>query len=158
MRIAADGFDVEVPEGWEVRISRPTEKLEGGVSKPVLHAATFPLPEGRGDYGSGAVEMMGTNDVFVSLLEFGDEAVDSALFRPGPMPRTIDPQKFRTNGMQRWIPGQSAYQHYFTESGRAYCLYVVLGDHSRRVALSATVRQLLRSIRLQPRGGGFRPI
>ncbi len=150
MRIASEGFEVVVPEGWEVRISRQTENLHEGTSTPVLHAATFALPEERGDYGSGAVEIMGPDDVFVSLMEFGDEAVNSALFAPGELPRRIDPQAFRTNGLQRWIPGQSAYQKFFTEGDRAFVLYVVLGDHSRRVALAKTVQRLLLSIRLEP--------
>jgi len=150
VRLEAEGFDVVVPDGWEVRISRQTENLEGGTSTPVLHAATFPLPEERGDYGSGCVEIMGNEDVFISLLEFGDEAVNSALFPAGELPRRIDPQAFRTNGMQRWMPGQSAYQQFFTEGDRAFVLYVVLGDHSRRVTLARTAQQLLLSIRLEP--------
>jgi hypothetical protein len=150
MRLDSEGFEVVVPPGWEVRVRHQTENLDGGASAPVLHAATFILPEERGDYGSGCVEIMGPEDVFVSLLEFGDEAVHSALFPPGEMPRSIDPQAFRTNGMQRWMPGQSAYQKFFTEGDRAYCLYVVIGDHSRRVALARTVRSLLLSIRLRP--------
>ena len=35
----------------------------------VLHAASFALPAERGDYGSGAVEVMGGSDVLVCLLE-----------------------------------------------------------------------------------------
>ena len=149
MRLDAEGFDVVVPSGWEVRIRHATEELHGGTSTPVLHAATFPLPQERGDYGSGCVEIMGPEDVFVSLLEFGDEAVHSALFAPGDLPRSIDPQAFRTNGMQRWMPGQSAYQKFFTTGDRAFCLYVVLGDHSQRVTLAKTVQTLLLSIRLR---------
>ena len=150
MKLEAEGFEVVVPEGWEIRISHKTEDLHGGASKPVLHAATFALPEERGDYGSGCVEIMGPDDVFVSVLEFGDEAVHSALFPEGRLPRSIDPQKFRTNGMQRWMPGQSAYQAFFTEGDRAFCLYVVIGDHSQRVALAKTAQTLLLSIRLAP--------
>ena len=156
MKLSAEGFDVDIPTGWEVRISRPTENLLGGSSRPVLHAATFPLPEERGDYGSGAVEIMDDTDVFISLLEFGVEAIDSELYPPGSLPRSIDPQKFRTNGLQRWIPGQSAYQQFFTDDGRAFCLYVVLGDHSKRVALAGKVSELLETIRLRPAGGGLR--
>lgn len=152
MKLDAEGFEVVVPNGWEVRIGRPTAELHGGTATPVLHAATFALPEERGDYGSGAVEIMGPDDVFVSLLEFGSEAVGSALFPSGTLPRSIDPQAFRTNGMQRWIAGQSAFQTFFTEGNRAFCLYVVLGDHSRRVTLAKTVQSLLLSIRLRPIG------
>jgi hypothetical protein len=150
MRLQAEGFEIVAPAGWEVRISHQRDDLHGGRSTPVVHAATFPLPEERGDYGSGCVEIMGQDDVFVSLLEFGDEAVHSALFPKGTMPRSVDPQKFRTNGLQRWIAGQSAYQAFFTEGDRAFCLYIVLGDHSRRVALAERVRGLLLSIRLEP--------
>lgn len=150
MKLEAEGFDVVVPDGWEVRISHQTENLHGGTSAPVLHAATFPLPEARGDYGSGAVEIMGPDDVFVSLLEFGSEAVHSALFPEDQLPRSIDPQAFRTNGLQRWISGQSAYQKFFTEGDRAFVLYVVLGDHSKRVTLAKAVQALLLSIRLEP--------
>ena len=36
----------------------------------VVHAATFPLPRERGDYGDGAVQRMSDTDVFVALVEF----------------------------------------------------------------------------------------
>ena len=53
----------------------------------VLHAGTFPLPRDRGDYGSGAVDVMGPDDVFVSLLEQGPDAVGTRLYRRKGLPR-----------------------------------------------------------------------
>jgi hypothetical protein len=119
------------------------------VSKPVLHAATFPLPEGRGDFGSRAVEVMGPQDVFISLLEYGDEAVNSALFSPGELPHRIDPERFGTNRLQRWIPNQAGYQDFFTQDGRAFCLYIVIGNYSNREPAARQASQLLAALKIE---------
>ena len=57
-----------------------------------VHAATFPLPPVRGDYGSGAVEIMGPDDVFVSLLEFGPSSAGSPLFAQVGLVLPLDPE------------------------------------------------------------------
>lgn len=152
MIVGGHGIEVDAPPGWEVRITKREDDLQGGAAYPVMHAATFPLPEERGDYGSGAVELMAPDDVFVSLLEFGPEAVDSALFPAGELPRQIDPVEFRSNGMQRWIAGQSAYQRFATDQGRAFCLYIVIGSHLDRVALARRAQVLVQTIRVEPAG------
>ena len=36
--------------------------------------------------------------------------------------------------MPRDVVGRSASQHFFSEGGRAFCLFTVLGSHSRRMA------------------------
>ena len=154
------GFEVALPERWEARIYQ-LDTLEaatsGGVDLPVIHAGTFELPEERGDYGSGAVELMGKEDVFLALIEFEPDLAASALFAPSGMPRTLEPDEFRTNGMQRWIAGQSAYQAFFNEAGRAFCLYVVIGSHLRRQQLAAEAERMLsRIVIVDPRPGGIR--
>jgi len=145
------GMEVALPEGWEARIYR-LETLEaatsGGSDQPVLHAANFPLPEERGDYGSGAVETMTSENVFVALLEFEPELASTALYAPHGMPRSLNPDDFRNNGMQRWIPGQAAYQAFFNEDGRAFCLYIVIGSYRQRQALAKEAERLVRSIRI----------
>ncbi len=145
------GIEVTLPAGWEARIYQ-LETLEastsGGFDLPVLHAATFPLPEARGDYGSGAVELMGKEDVFVALLEFDPELTATALYEPRGIPRSLDPDDFRTNGMQRWIPGQAAFQAFFNEADRAFCLYIVIGSYLRRLDLVPEAEKLVRRIRL----------
>ena len=145
------GMEVALPDGWEARIYR-LQTIEaatgGGSDQPVLHAANFPLPEARGDYGSGAVETMTSDNVFVALLEFEPELATTALYAPVGMPRALDPADFRNNGMQRWIPGQAAYQAFFNEDGRAFCLYIVIGSYRRRHALAAEAEKLIRTIRI----------
>ena len=145
------GMEVTLPEEWEARIYQlETEEAlsGGGADLPVLHAANFPLPEERGDYGSGAVELMTNDNIFIALLEFEPALAETALYAPRGMPRSLDPDEFRTNGMQRWIPGQAAFQAFFNEDGRAFCLYIVLGSYLRREVLAAQAERLVRSIRI----------
>ena len=144
-------MEVTLPGGWEARIFQlQTDEAaqSGGSDQPVLHAANFPLPEERGDYGSGAVEMMTKENVFVALLEFDSSLATSALYAPRGIPRTLDADDFRTNGLQRWMPGQAAYQAFFNEAGRAFCLYIVIGSYLRRRELAAAAEQIVRRIRI----------
>ncbi|MFZ0041563.1 MAG: hypothetical protein WAK93_09670, partial [Solirubrobacteraceae bacterium] len=64
MRIAGHGVSVNVPSGWEGRI---TQRRGGG---PVMHVATFALRGSDGDYGAAATGRMRAGDAFVALLEF----------------------------------------------------------------------------------------
>lgn len=151
MKLESHNLEVLVPEGWEARIYQ-LDTIEaatsGGADLPVVHAANFALPEDRGDYGSGAVEIMGSSDVFVSLLEFEAALATEPLYARTNMPRFLDPDDFRSNGMQRWVQGQAAYQAFFNEQGRAFCLYIVIGSHLRRAALAKEAEKLLLHIRI----------
>jgi hypothetical protein len=142
----AYGLTVAPPRGWDVRISRRPSGPHGERSRPVLHACTRPLPEDRGDYGSGAVELLSADDVFVSLLEFGPESVGTALFARRGLPRPLPLNSFSPKRLQRTLPNQSGLQIFFTDNDRAFCLYVVFGSHSRRVALAPRAESLVDSL------------
>jgi hypothetical protein len=146
-QITAHGLAVAPPSGWEAVIYR---RLEAGAERtfPVLHAATVPLPIQRGDYGSGLVEMLQPDDVFVSLLEFGPEAAGSALFQATGLPG-LTPDMYRLKQLQRVIPGQAGVQRFFTEAGRGFCLYSVIGSYANRMVLCARANQLIGSIHIQ---------
>ena len=65
-RLDAHGVSIHVPAGWEAELSiQPDPSTLDPAADPqpaplmVLHAANFSLPAERGDYGSGAVEIMG---------------------------------------------------------------------------------------------------
>jgi len=164
--IAAHGIDVTLPAGWDGLITlrddgAPTEAFSSsGVavaplrSHPVVHLANFGLPAERGDFGSGAVELMGDRDVFVVLFEYEPDATSTALFRSQGFPRQLDVRDFEPATLRRAIAGQSAHQVFFQESGRAFCLYVVLGAHARRAALVPIVNRVLASVRIDPPAGG----
>lgn len=150
--ISMDGVTLDVPPRWEARISRSAPDPGTGDSFPVAHAATIPLPSQRGDYGSNVVERLGPEDIFVSLVEFGPESVDTPLFpRVADIPASIDPAQFGPRQLQRVIPGQAGKQLFFTYGDRAFCLYVVLGSYARRAALATTLTSLLSQLSIEPR-------
>jgi hypothetical protein len=150
VKLDAHGISVEAPDGWEVRITRRVAEGHDPQShrRPVLHAATVPLPAVRGDFGGGVTATLGSDDVFVSLFEHDPAACGTKLFadRGFPVPVLAD---FAPNRLQRSIPGQAGGQWFFQVGGRAFCLYVVLGSHARRAELFNRLTPLLRSVRLQ---------
>ena len=150
MFLARHGLGVELPSGWDGRIYRPAADEPGATTNAIMHAANFPLPERREDYGGGAVERMRAADVLVVLLEFDRAAAASPLFaqRQG-LPRRLAPSSFGPNHLQRILPGQAGAQFFFTEAGRAWTLYVVIGSWANRAALAAQAGRLLATVRLE---------
>jgi hypothetical protein len=111
-----------------------------------VHAANFILPDGRGDFGSGAVGLMGTGHVFVVLFEYSPESAGTALFQAKGFPRLLRAEWFTPNQLQRTLPGQAGVQRFFVEHGRPFSLYAVLGSHTNRSALVPMVNDLLNRI------------
>ena len=148
--LASLGLSVTLPDGWDGRIyQRRAAAIETQASThPVLHAANFPLPMERGDFGSGAVERMGPDHVFVVLLEHHP---------PPPARRCSSRRGWRSpsaptasarRGCQRALPGQSGAQFFFNEKGRAYSLYVVLGSHAQRERLVPLANSVLQTVEI----------
>jgi hypothetical protein len=149
MRVDAHGISVDAPTGWEVRITRRAAEGHepGSHRRPVLHAATIPLPAVRGDFGGGVTSLLSPQDVFVSLFEHDPQACTKRLFADRGFP-TVEVSDFAPNRLQRSIPGQSGGQWFFQAQGRAFALYVVLGSHARRAELLNKVTPLLRTVKL----------
>ena len=162
MRIERYGVAIDLPGGWDGRIYKraATDGLGSRLqtltpaqlptTHPVLHAANFPLPENRGDYGSGAVEIMTAEHVFLSLLEFHPDASRTALFARQGLPRPLPARAFSPNKLQRTIRGQGGSQFFFSENGRAFCLYVVLGSYAERGRLVPAADEAAAAITLGP--------
>jgi hypothetical protein len=176
MSLSAHGLTVDLPRGFEGRIylreepeadyDSPDSHVEmaafsprrlvhpGRVGwaperpRPVLHLANFALPKGRGDFGTGAVEIMGHQHVFVSLLEYGPAEVGSALFASAglPLPR---PTEFSPNALQRTLAGQAGWQRFFTVGGRPFCAYVVLGSARNATDLCVQARSALSAVQIE---------
>jgi hypothetical protein len=159
-QLRAHGIAASLPARFEGRIFvRPPSP--GEYSYPVAHFATFPLPIDVADFGGGAVTLMGPNDIFAVLFEYGFESVGKALFaRPG-MPRSLNPGDFRPTLLRRGLGGQSGTQWFFTEAGRPFTFYAVLGSHARRGTLVPEVNALLASLAVSPQplavGAGTAP-
>ena len=146
--VAAHGLAVASLRGWDVRIfRRPTEAPE--TTHAVLHAATFALPSGVGDYGDGAVQLMGAGDVFVAMVEFEPSSAQQALFAARGLPLPLRPDDFSRASLQVSLPGQAGTQRWFGEAGRAWCLFVVLGSWDRRDALVERANQMVAGVEVQ---------
>ena len=145
--LRAHGLGVRVPPRWDTRMFRRVPEGDEQTF-PVVHAASFALPNQRGDYGSGAVEEMRGTDVLVTLLEQEPEAANTKLFRHRGIPRA-HPDDFSRQSLQRPLPGQSGCQYFFNENGRAFILYVVLGSHARRVSLVKRANELIEGLEIR---------
>ena len=109
--------------------------------------ANFGLPPERGDFGSGAVEVMGSGAVFVALLEHPPAEAATALFvghhralaaRP---PTTSRPTA--CSGPTRARAACSASS---SPRGRPFCLYVVIGSHRQRAVLVREANRALAAV------------
>jgi hypothetical protein len=147
-RIAAMGMATTPPAGWDVTIYRRSAAA-GEQTRPILHAATRALVAGRGDYGSGQVEVLGPDDVFVAVLDFGNEAATTALFRGLTGLPALTPDAYRPRQLQRTISGQAGVQRFFTTAGRGFCLYSVIGAFANRVPLTLRANELLGTVQLE---------
>lgn len=141
------GLGAVAPAGWHVSVTQRNPADVDARTYPVLHAATTPLPAVRGDFGTGVVDILGPEDAFVALIEYGDEVADQGLFAPQGRPR-LAPSQFSPNRLQRVIPGRSAAQHFFSEGGRAFCLFAVIGEQSRRMRTVPRAALLAQSLRI----------
>lgn len=145
--LQGQGLAIELGWGWEARIRRSIAAAhEGATTHAVLHAANFPLPTERGDFGSGVVELMGPDHALIMLVEYHRAAADTALFAREGAPRALEPKMFSPDALQRTIPGQAGTQIFFTAMGRAFCLYVVIGSFADTSRLLPMVNQVLAKI------------
>ena len=148
----AHGIGVELPAGFEGRIfKRQTDGPE--LPYAVAHFATFALPDGVGDFGIGAVTLMGEDDIFAVLFEYGPDSGGTRLFAREGMPRALSTSDFLPYVLRRGLPGQSGTQWFFTESERPFTLYVVLGSHARRSVLVPRANGLLARMAVGPQPG-----
>ena len=138
----AHGIGAGLPSGFEGRIfKRQGNGIE--VANAVAQFATFALPDEVGDFGGGAVHLMGGDDIFAVLFEYGSESVGARLFAHQGIPRQLTSADFQPHVLRRGLTGQAGTQWFFTESGRPFTFYAVLGSHARRSVLVPRVNQLL---------------
>jgi len=147
--VSAHGIAARLPAGFEAHIYRRVPAGEER-SFPVAQFATVPIPPGTGDFGGGATTLMGPEDVFVVLFEYGPESLGKRLFSSVGLPRALGPEDFRSSVLRRGLPGQGGTQHFFTEGGRPFTLYAVVGSYARRARVVPRVNDLLATIAIAP--------
>jgi hypothetical protein len=150
--ISAHGIELELPSRWSGRAFRRP------AGNATLHAGDFALALQDGEFGDRSTAQMPAGAAFLALVEYlpGDGLQpDRGLFESRRIPLPLDPSGFASRRLAHPRPGQSGMQHFFTSGGRPFCLYVVLvgGGPGRRRQL-AVVSRVLRSLRIEPAGGG----
>ncbi|MHB1584478.1 MAG: hypothetical protein ACYCU7_08130 [Acidimicrobiales bacterium] len=152
--LRAFGIEAALPARFGGRIFvRP--KVAGEDPYPVAQFATFWLPADVGDFGGGAVTLMRPDDVLAVLFEYGPDAVGKALFARQGLPGPLSVADFRPTVLRRGQPAQVGTQWFFTEGGRPFTFYAVLGSGALAGSLVPSVNQLL--ARLQVQAGGSNP-
>lgn len=150
-RLQRAGVAVEVPGGWEATVtgdrSQP-QAVDGSRQFLSMQVASFPLPSDMATFGANVVETMRTDDVMVVLVEYGPESAGTPLFAHRGLPR-LEAGMFSRDNLHRTVPGQSGLQHFFTQNGRAFCLYVVLGSHIDRADLVQKANLVVESLVIQ---------
>lgn len=145
----AQGFSAQLPQGFEGRVFQRAATA-GAVTYPVVHFASFPIPEGTADFGGGVPAAMGPTGIFAVLFQYGPESLGKALFARQGMPRALSPDDFKPYLLRRGAPGQSGTQWFFTENGKPFTFYAVLGSHALRASLVPRVNLLLAGITISP--------
>ena len=147
--LSGEGITVELPPGWEGNIGHRSTLEDGSVRNVVAHFASFPLPFRRGDFGAGAVDLMGPGDAFVALFDYGRESAGTALFAAAGPPDGLEAGHFDRLVLQKPLPSQSGVQRFFTASGRAMCLYIVVGSHIDRAEVLPEINKFLSSLTIR---------
>ncbi len=149
MIVEAHGIRVELPHGWSGRIFRRAP----GVA--TLHAGDFPLALSDGEFGDASTARMPAPGSFLALTEYrpgGGLEPGHGLFSSHKLPLPLDPSAFSTTGLAHPRPGQHGMQHFFTASGRPFCLYVVIATpRSQRRGQLLVLDRVLRSLALAER-------
>jgi hypothetical protein len=140
VKIAGYGIHIDVPHGWEARIYKRPQ------GDPTLHAGNFPLPVDDGDFGSEAVARMPNEGIFIAVTEYRGDMAGQPLFAHTGVPIPVADSDLSAQGLQRTIPGQSGAQRFFTEKGRPFCLYVVVGSSPSPWKLLKQANTVLKSL------------
>jgi hypothetical protein len=140
--LEANGLTLELPAGWAGQLISRSPHL------PTVQAASFPLDPGDEELGPASRAAMSAGDCFLALVEY----LPGSGLRPGRVPfheerirLPLDPSSFSPE-----IGGRSVMERSFTQSGRAFCLHVVVAgsrlDRRRRLPL---LDRVLGSLRVQ---------
>lgn len=147
--LSSEGISVVLPPGWDGEIGHESTMEDGSVRNVVAHFASFPLPASRGDFGGGAVDLMGPGDAFIALFDYGRQSAGTVLFSAEGAPASIEAGHFDRSVLQKPLPLQSGVQRFFTAGGRALCLYIVVGSHIDRAEVLPAINSFLSTLTIR---------
>ena len=147
MRLADRGLALEVPRGWEARIFVPSAPAPA-VNLPVVHASSVALPLARSSFATEATPLLGASGVLIALVEFESALADAGLYAARGVPARLRGEDLDPAALQLPHPRQGAVQRFFSDAGRAFCLYVVAGLGPALAERLARANDVLASLRV----------
>jgi len=149
-RLASHGIAIEVPKGWEGRIFVP-DLDPPAINLPILHLTDTVLTLERSSYAPELAARAGGTGTLVALLEFDHTLADVGLYAPQGLHLPLSRERFHQKALQFPSRVQEGHQRFFSQGGRAFCLYVVLGTGRGVDRRLADVNGALASLEIEPR-------
>ena len=146
MILSKDGISVDLPAGWEGRAFVPAAPPPA-LNFPILHGASFAMVPDDSSFAGRLTAAMGRRDAMFSIVEYDPRLAGDALFREHGLPLRVSPGDVHPMAMQVPRRGQGGAQRFFSASGRAFCLYVVVADDRTRFD---ELDGILASLRIEP--------
>jgi hypothetical protein len=147
--VEAHGLGIELPRGWSGRVFSRSQRVA------TLHAGDFQLPLQDGEFGDRSTTSMPPVASFLALTEYRPGSglePGMGLFAAHKLPLPLDPASFSATGLAHPRAGQAGMQHFFTASGRPFCMYVVVaGPRTARRHQLPAIDHVLRSLRISRR-------
>jgi hypothetical protein len=146
VQISGHGISVDLPRGWEGRIYRRRR------GDPTLHAGNFILPLDDGDFGSSSISIMPSDGIVIVLTGYRRALAGEGLFGHQGLPLPLPAFRLRRRALQRIQRGRWGIQRFFTEGGRPFCIYVVVGSMPDPAALLRRANRVLSTLSIASRG------
>jgi hypothetical protein len=153
MRIADRGLAIDVPTGWEARIFVPALPPPA-INLPVVHASSVALPTARSSFATEATPSLGSAGVLISLVEFEPALAGIGLYAASGVPSGLQAADLDPAALQVPHPQQGGVQRFFSEAGRAFCLYVIAGLGAGLAQRLARANDVIASLRVDAAAGG----
>jgi hypothetical protein len=153
VRIADRGLALEVPSGWEARIFVPAAPPPA-INLPIVHASSVVLPTARSSFATEATPSLGSAGVLISLVEFEAALAGVGLYAARGIPSGLRRAELDPAALQVPHPRQGGVQRFFSEAGRAFCLYVVAGLGPGLAERLGRANDVIASLRVDAAAGG----
>jgi hypothetical protein len=151
--LSGHGLAIRVPAHWEGRIFVPS-LAPPALNLPIVHLTNTALPMERSTYAPELAAQAGSTGALVALVEFESRLADRGLYAPQGLGLPLRRTGFHTRALQVPNPLQEGHQRFFSDGGRAFSLYVVLGSGEGADWRLRVVNDALATLRITPRGRG----
>jgi hypothetical protein len=149
-RLSSHGIAIDVPTGWEGRMFVP-DLDPPAINLPILHLTDAVLTVERSSYAPELAARAGGTGILVALLEFDHRLADVGLYEPQGLHLPLTRDRFHPKALQFPSRVQEGHQRFFSQGGRAFCLYVVLGTGRGADQRLADANRALETLQVDPR-------